>query len=414
MSTLTAVLPTRNLNGSSGDKPLSHCVESAPFVSRRRLAWLALGTFALGTESLVIGGVLPEIAADLDSDLSTAGLLVTVFAITYAISAPIMGTLLSRFAPKAVLTAAMVLFVIMNLLAAAAPTMGWLMLARVGTGIVASMYTPNASAMAGSLARPEERGRALALVYVGLSLATVFGVPIGTAVASVGSWRSTFVFVAAVGAIATLGVARFLPEAPRRSPVTFKQWATVFTDRNVLTVLSVTTIFFTAQFAMFTYVAKTVTAIAGDNQAAVPLALFLFGAAGFAGNTLAGRFTDTWGPVRTVRLATILMAVGLSAFTPLLSFDLGVVGILLGAVALTVWGLGGWAINPAQQMRLLAAVPSSGPTVLAANSSALYLGTALGAIVGSTVLRTIGLTWLGLIAATLATTVLAIVRSSIN
>ncbi len=373
---------------------------------------MALGTFALGTESLVIGGVLPEIATDLHSSLSTAGLLVTVFAITYAISAPIMGTLLSRFAPKAVLTAAMSLFVVANLLAALAPSMAWLMVARVGTAIVASMYTPNASAMAGSLARPQERGRALALVYVGLSLATVFGVPLGTVIAEMGSWRTTFVFVAILGAIATIGVARFLPAAPRRNTVTFTQWKHVFTDRRVLEVLSVTTLFFTAQFAAFTYIAKTVIAITGVSKVAVPAALFLFGAAGFTGNTVAGRLTDSWGAVRTGRLATGLMAIGLAALTPLTRFNLGTVGIVLGAVALVVWGLGGWALNPAQQMRLLAAAPESGPTVLAANSSALYLGTALGGLVGSTILRTVGLSWIGLIAAILATSVLVLLRSN--
>jgi predicted MFS family arabinose efflux permease len=274
------------------------------------------------------------------------------------------------------------------------------------------MYTTNASAMAGSLARPEERGRALAMVYVGLSLATVFGVPIGTVVANIGTWRGTFVFVAFIGFIATVGVAKFLPEAPRRPPLTFSQWAGVFTDRNVLAVLSVTTIFFTAHFAAFTYIAKTVTAIAGENDLAIPAALFLFGAAGFTGNSLAGRFTDTWGAARTIRLATALMAAGLAATTPLLHFELGSIGTVGGGIALIIWGLGGWAINPAQQVRLLATASTNGPTVLAANSSALYLGTALGGLLGSTILRTVGVTWIGIVSALLALTVFALVRST--
>jgi MFS transporter, DHA1 family, inner membrane transport protein len=393
-------------------RPLDAPVAGSVPVSRRRLAWLALGTFALGTESLVIGGVLPKIATDLDSSLSTAGLLVTVFAITYAISAPIMGTLLSRFAPKSVLTVAMWLFVAMNLAASVAPTMGWLMIARVGTAVVASMYTPNASAMAGSLSAPHERGRALALVYVGLSLATVFGVPLGTLIAGIGSWRTTFVFVALIGVVAAVGVGRFLPEAPRRAPVSFVQWKRVFADRAVLSVLSVTTIFFTAQFAAFTYIAKTITEIAGHPSVTIPIGLLLFGAAGFAGNALAGRLTDTWGALRTIRLATLLMAAGLAALTPLMLRDFGGVGTAIGVVALLVWGVGGWALNPAQQMRLLAAAPEGGPTVLAANSSALYLGTALGGLLGSTLLRTVGMSWIGTVAAALALTVFGVLRST--
>jgi predicted MFS family arabinose efflux permease len=382
------------------------------YLPRRRLVWLALGTFALGTESLVIGGVLPSIAEDLNSDVATAGLLVSVFALTYAISAPVMGMLLSRFAPKRVLSAAMVAFVVANLFAAFAPSMGWLMVARVATGIAASMYTPNASAMAGALSRPEERGRSLALVYMGLSLATVFGVPLGTIVAGFGSWRTTFLFVAGIGAIATLGVMKFLPEAPKRPRTTKAQWVAVLSNRQVIRALTITAVFFTAQFAAFTYIAKLITQVAGHPKVSVPIALFTFGIAGFVGNTTAGRLADTWGPSKTSRLAATLMAIGLAALTPLITLGTGVVAIIFGSVALIVWGVGGWALLPAQQVRLLQLAPDAAPTVLAANSSALYLGTATGGLVGSTIVGTIGLNWIGLIGAAIALSTLTINRKA--
>jgi MFS transporter, DHA1 family, inner membrane transport protein len=307
-----------------------------------------------------------------------------------------------------------VAFVVANLLAALAPSMGWLMVARVATGIAASMYTPNASAMAGGLSHPEERGRSLALVYMGLSLATVFGVPLGTIVAGFGSWRTTFLFVAGIGAIATIGVTKFLPEAPKRPRITKAQWIAVLSNRQVIRVLTVTSIFFTAQFAAFTYIAKLTTQIAGHPKVSVPIALFTFGITGFIGNTTAGRLADTWGPTRTSRLAATLMATGLVTLTPLLTFRSGFVGITFGIVALIVWGLGRWALVPALQVRLLKLAPDAGSTVLAANSSALYLGTAIGGLVGSTIVATIGLNWIGLIAAAIAISTLIINRKELS
>jgi predicted MFS family arabinose efflux permease len=390
-----------------GRMTITAAATSTTYVPRRRLAWLALGTFALGTESLVIGGVLPSIADDLDTSLATAGLLVSVFAITYAVSAPVMGLLLSRFAPKAVLVTSMSLFVIANLAAAVAPTIATLMIARVAAAITASMYTPNASAMAGSLSHPDERGRSLALVYMGLSMATMFGVPLGTLVADLGSWRTTFLFVAVLGVAATAGVAHFLPAAPRRPPVTLANWAAVFTNRGVVRVLAVTTVFFAAQFAAFTYVAETIGAVTGWSYA-VPAGLLLFGAFGFVGNTMSGRLTDTWGPARTSRTAIVLMGTALAAFTPIVAAGPSPLAIIAAIAAISVWGLGGWGLVPAQQIRLLAAAPNVGPTVLAANSSALYLGTALGGVIGSLTLSTAGLTWIGLVAAAITVVALAL------
>jgi predicted MFS family arabinose efflux permease len=162
------------------------------------------------------------------------------------------------------------------------------------------------------------------------------------------------------------------------------------------------------------YWPRTVEAIAGNGRIAIPAALFVFGVAGFIGNNVAGRMSDSFGPVRTAQLATGLMVVGLAALTPLVHYDLGTLGIVLGTLALVIWGLGGWAITPPQQLRLLTAAPDSGPTVLAANSSALYLGAAIGGLLGSSLLRTVGLTWIGIIAATLATTVLIALRHTEN
>jgi predicted MFS family arabinose efflux permease len=406
MSSITAAgsIATLDHRRPRGQSTANVASEGVP---RRRLAWLAVGTFALGTESLVIAGVLPQIAKDLKTSVAATGLLVSAFAIAYAVSAPVMAIMTSRFAPKRVLTAAMIAFTVVNLLAALAPTFGWLMAARIATAVVASSYTPNASAMAGSLAAPHERGRALAIVYLGLSLATVLGVPLGTVIAGLGSWRLTFVFVALLGMLATIGVTVFLPEAPRRPGVTAQQWAGVFRRRPVLGALATTTIFFTGQFAVFTYIAEIVASLVGHSRVSVPVALSIFGIAGFIGTSYSGRMTDSAGPERTARRSALTMAVGLGSVAAL-TFAADRLGLPvaltagLGIVILIVWGLGGWAINAPQQMRLLALSGDAGPTVLAANSSALYAGSALGSAVGSVTVAVGGLSSLGVIGALLA------------
>ncbi len=180
-----------------------------------RILPLAAGTFAVGTGLLVIQGILPEMARDLGVSVGAAGQLVMVFAVTYAVSAPLLSTFGARFDRRRLLVAALVLFALSNLAAALSSSVALLVVARVVAALASALYTPNASVAGAGLAPPEARGRALAIVFGGLSIATVLGVPIGTLVGGFAGWRAAFWFVALLATLAAAGIALLLPAVPR-------------------------------------------------------------------------------------------------------------------------------------------------------------------------------------------------------
>jgi predicted MFS family arabinose efflux permease len=384
-------------------------VSAHKYVSTGRLAWLGLGTFALGTESLVIGGVLPEIGSDLGVSTSTAGQLVTVFALTYALSAPFVGIIASKFATKRVLTVAMALFALANIAAAAAPSFAMLMIARVMSALFAAAYTPQASAMAATVSDPAQRGRALAAVYGGLSVSTVIGVPLGTWIAGLSSWRWTFVFVTALSLAAMVGVHLMLPSIPKGAQRSWSQWMSVFKVRQVRLIVSVTTMAMVAQFTVFTYVAELVHATISDGSRAVALTLLAFGIAGVTGNQLSGRLADAWGPSRTIRSAIALMGASFVGLGVMSQLDRSVIGAVVTVLLVLAWGVGGWGFLPAQQLRLVRSAPDAGPLVLSVNASSNYLGIALGGAIGGGVLAIGSLTAVVIVGAAMAVVAVALV-----
>ena len=176
-----------------------------------RLLPLILGAFAIGTETFMISGVLPTIAADLRVSPATAGSLVTIFALAYAVGSPVLAVATADFERKRMLSVALGVFAIANVLAALAPSFFWLAAARVALALSAGAFMPAAVAFATAMHSPAQRGRAIALVYAGMTLATVVGVPAGTLVASLANWRATFLGVGALSAVAVLGVVAMLP-----------------------------------------------------------------------------------------------------------------------------------------------------------------------------------------------------------
>src|SRR6202012_1087393 len=180
-------------------------------VSYRPLYFLALGTFAIGTEGFMIAALLPGVASDLSVTLSMAGQLVTAFTLVYALSSPILTALTGSVDRRKLLLATMSLFAVGNFVAAMASSYWALLFARVILAIAAGLYAPNAVAMAGALLPPERRGRALAIVSGGFSVAAAVGVPTGAFIGNHLGWRVTFIAVAALASIATLGLVLGVP-----------------------------------------------------------------------------------------------------------------------------------------------------------------------------------------------------------
>jgi predicted MFS family arabinose efflux permease len=380
------------LDGPEGRAEAPVAFRSAP------LYWLALGTFAVGTEGFMIAAILPGIAGDLAVSLQAAGQLVTVFALTYALSSPLLTALTGNVNRRRLLILSMAAFAGANLVAATAPGYWFLIGARILLALSAGLYVPSANALAGVLVPPERRGRALAIVGGGISLAVAIGVPLGAFVGSHFGWRMTFLGVAVLAAIALSGLLIGMPRGIGAGlPATsLGERLAVVRRPGAFAARMVTTIWAVGGYAVYTYIAPLLTAAAGFEGAGIGYVLFLWGAAAFVGLFLGGMANDKFGGRRVITAALPIMAlalISLSVSAHYLSLSQALLPVM---IAIGIWGLTGWGFFPAQQVRLIGISGlRAAPVILSLNASFMYLGFSLGALLGSFTLTRGGVADLG-------------------
>ncbi|MCC5811003.1 MAG: MFS transporter [Ectothiorhodospiraceae bacterium] len=352
-----------------------------------RLVWLAIGAFAVGTEAFMLSGLLPLVADDLLVNIAQAGYLITVFALTYALFGPVVATLTGDMERRRLLLSVLTVFVAANILAAASPGFYSLMAARILLAVCCALYMAVANSVAVSLVGPERRGRAIAIVMGGVTIATAAGVPIGTLIANYGGWRSTFVVIAAIGVIATIALWRKLPSGLHAPKITMTERITVAIKPGIIGTLTVTMLVMTAGFTLITYIAPFATDVIGITSSGVAWVLLTFGVGAACGNVIGGIATDRFGPVTTIGCAiagTIVTLLLLALTAQLMVPGLGATVAFHGLVF--IWSLAGWATVPALSSRVAGFAPEATAVGLSLNGSALYLGTALGSVAGSLML----------------------------
>jgi predicted MFS family arabinose efflux permease len=349
------------------------------------LIWLTVGAFAIGTEGFMIAGLLPTLARDLNVGLPAAGHLVTAFSLAYAIGAPVMAVLTARLERRRLLAVAMGGFTLANLLAGLAPGYAGLLAARLLLALSAASFMPAASGYAAALGGPERRGRALSMVTNGLTLAIIAGVPLGVLVGQRFGWRATFVGVAAVAALSLFGIFTRLPRQAPGVTATLRERLALAKRYDMLRVLATTVLTVASTFTVYTYLGVFLAHVAGLGPQGLPLVLLGFGLASAVGARLGGSAADHWGARITVilggclaLLAYLALSLG-TALGPALAMP-----VLLSAILL--WGLASWGLITAQQARLVALAPALASVSLSLNSSAIYLGSAMGAAVGALVI----------------------------
>lgn len=361
----------------------SPAVSATPTVlPRSLLVTLALGTFAIGTESFMIAGLLPRIAADLAVSVAQAGLLVTAFALTYAIGGPLLAIFTSGWPRRQVLVGGMALFAAGNALAFASHGYAGLLLARILLALTAGLYTPSANALASAIAPPQQRGRALAIVNGGMTLAIVAGVPLGTLLGNHLGWRATFGAVALLAALAAIALALRLPASTGAGVAALPLRARFDAARRpgVLPTLFVTMLWGTGTYAVLTYLAPYLAQVAGMPAAGMSPVLLLWGASAAVGLALGGRATDRFGSLNVVVPALALLA---AAFYYLAVLGAGHWPLAVALPGIVVWGLSTWGFYPAQQNSLVnRGGVALAPVLLSLNASFQYAGFSFGAIVG--------------------------------
>ncbi|MGW4299576.1 MFS transporter [Streptomyces sp. NPDC004376] len=347
----------------------------------RALAVLTLCSFTLGTGEIMIAGLLPAIAADVSVPLSTAGLLVSAFALTVVVGGPVLALATGRVPRRGMLVALMGCYVLGNAVSALAPGFGLLAGGRVLAALAHSALMPLFFRTAADLVPPERRGRAVARVSAGFSLAMIAGLPLGTAVGQWLGWRATFWAVAALTAAVTVCVAPLVPGSPEQAaPGRRLTELRVLGDRRVRAVTAVTALSAAAAFTAYTYVTPLLTDTVGFSPSAATVLLLLFGIGGTVGSTVGGRLTD-----RSVTGAIGWTVGGLAAALLLLAVTTGAKAPAVAALFL--FGATYYAVIPAVNTRLLDVAAGRARTLaLTVQSSAFNLGTALGGWLGGRLL----------------------------
>jgi predicted MFS family arabinose efflux permease len=357
---------------------------------------LAAGAFAVGTSAYVTSGVLPDVAEQLDVSVAAAGQLSTAFALSYALGAPLLAVWAGRWERRTLLVVALAVAALGNLAAAVAPTYPLLIAARVVSALGAAAFTPGATVVATQLNVPQVRGRAVAAVYGGITLALVVGVPVGSLLGGPLGYRGVFALVGALCLLGAVGVRVLLPRVEAPPAVGLRERLAVAADSRVLAVLGISVVGLLAAMSVYTYAAPLLQTTAGVTGGVLSLLLLAYGAGALTGNALGGRLADRFGSARPLMVVLPLFTVTLALF------PLAATTVPGAAVALFVLGGAGWATNAPIQSRLLALAPSGGPLLLSLNASAIYLGAGLSGAVGGLLIGLVGITVLPVVAAGLS------------
>ncbi|BDH47005.1 MFS transporter [Salmonella enterica subsp. enterica serovar Choleraesuis] len=358
---------------------------------------LTISAFAIGTTEFVLVGLVPTIAQQLGVSLPSAGLLVSIYALGVAIGAPVLTALTGKVARKKLLVGLMVLFTIGNLLAWIAPDYHTLILARLLTGLAHGVFFSIGSTIATSLVAKEKAASAIAIMFGGLTVALVTGVPLGTFIGQHFGWRETFLAVSAIGVIALVASIILVPrDIPMRAPASLKAQLRVLTNPRLLIIYAITALGYGGVFTAFTFLAPMMQDLAGFSPAAVSWILLGYGVAVAIGNIWGGRLADKHGAVPALKFIFLALAVLLLVlqFTVSMHFTALVTIIIMGVFAFgNVPGLQVYVVQKAEQY-----TPDAVDVASGLNIAAFNIGIALGSVVGGQVVATSGLAqtpWIG-------------------
>ncbi|MEU4294219.1 MFS transporter [Kribbella sp. NPDC026596] len=336
---------------------------------------LAIGAFGIGTTEFVIMGLLPEVATDFGVSIPSAGLLISGYALGVVVGAPLLTAIGSKVSRKTVLIALMGVFIAGNLLSAVAPSYGVLMTGRIVAALSHGAFFGVGSVVAASLVPKAKQASAIALMFTGLTVANVLGVPGGTALGQHFGWQSTFWAVTALGVVGLLGIVFLVPRQDTSEGPGLRSELAVFRNVQVWLALAMTALGFAGVFASFTYIAPMMTEVAGFSAGAVTWLLVLFGGGLVVGNLLGGKAADrSLMPSLYVILALLAAVLVVFVFTAH--------GRVSSAVTIAVFGAAGFATVAPLQKRVMDKAKGAPALASAANIAAFNLGNAAGAYLG--------------------------------
>ena len=370
---------------TSKNKAVAHAAPNPVFA----LWALAISAFAIGTTEFIIVGLLPSIAADLNISLTLTGLLISGYALGVAVGAPVLTSMTGKLSRKHLLLLVMLVFIAGNATAALALNFGMLMLGRVISALAHGVFFSIGSTIAADLVEPNKRASAIALVFTGLTIALITGVPLGTFIGQNWGWRATFVGITILGLMAFSANAILVPKNLKQAPpAAWRDQLKVLTNGRLLLAFAITALGYGGTFVAFTYLAPILQDITGFAPAATSVLMLIYGLAIAIGNTLGGRFSNH-NPIQALILMFALQAIVLVIFSFTAPFKIPAILTIfaMGALAfMNVPGLQLYVVQLAERF-----VPMGIDVASAINISAFNMGIAIGAFVGGIVFDNLGL-----------------------
>lgn len=357
---------------------------------------LAIAAFVIVTTEFLIVGLLPSLARDLAISVTSAGQLVTLFAVVVMLCGPFLTAWLVNHDRRRLFIAILVLFAVSNGLAAIATHFWVLSIARFLPALALPVFWGTASETAAQIAGPGKGGRAVSTVYLGISAAMLFGIPFGTLAAEVIGWRGAFGLLAILSLIIAVLMSMVMPRVHATAPVRMAEQAMLLKNPYFLANVALSVLVFAAMFTGYTYLAEILEKLAGIAPSRVGWWLMGFGAVGLIGNWLGGRWVDRH-PLATTAVFCIVLGAGMAAAVVLASLPFWF------AVALATWGIANTALYPVCQIRVMKAASKAQALAGTLNVSAANGGIALGALIGGISLSAWGAASAGYVAAAAAT-----------
>lgn len=346
----------------------------------KRVYFLMTVSFVVGMVELIIGGILDLIAADLNVSLGLAGMLITIFSLTFGIAAPILLVLTANIERKRLMLIALSVFLLGNILAVFSPTYLVLFIGRIIAAASSSILIILCIVMAANIVEPKYRGRAVGIVSMGVSGSLVLGVPIGLSLGNLFGWRAPFVMIVILTAISMIGVYFFMERiAPRPVSSLKEQFQSLKNKKILFAHLTIFTLL-SGHAVLYAYLTPFVKTTMGMEEGALSLVYLIFGISAVSGGAIGGNFADKFGAERVMKIFIIIFAITIFTIPMTTSFP------LLFTIALILWGMMSWSVNPPMQTYLMDTASDTADMQISINNSALHFGIAFGSLIGGIVI----------------------------
>ncbi|MCA0984567.1 MFS transporter [Halobacillus yeomjeoni] len=347
----------------------------------KKVYLLALVSFVVGTVELIIGGTLDLVAADLNVSIGRAGLLITIFSLVFAIASPVLLTATAGVERKKLTLWTLLIFFLGNMIAFWSPSYMVLMAARIITAASGSLLVVLGVTIASSIVKAEYRGRAIGVIFMGISASLVLGVPIGLTIGNAFGWRAPFLLISVLTLLSMVAVGISLQKIQPKPVISVKEQIRTLKDQKIFSAQLTSFLFLTGHLTLYAYLTPFLKDIMGLNGSWVSIVYFIFGVAAVLGGGVGGMLSDKLGSQKSIIGIIIVFAISIFMI-PYVTFSLP-----LFLMVMVVWSALSWAITPAQQNYLIASAPESSDIQQSLNNSALHFGIAAGSTVGSVVIE---------------------------